>query len=70
MSKLSKYKPSRETAKAVASAVVALCAYLAGVLPAEGGLDDVTTVQWLGAVVFLGGAYGLTYKVSNGPRRR
>ena len=63
-----RYLPSRETAKAVAAAVVALAAYLVGVLPAEGSLGDVSTVQWLGAVVFLGGAYGLTYRVSNAPR--
>lgn len=64
-----KYLPSKATAKAVASAIVALAAYLVGVVPAEGGLDDVSTVQWLGAVVFLGGAYGITYGVSNAKRR-
>lgn len=63
-----KYLPSKATAKAVASAVVALAAYLVGVVPASGGLADVTTVQWLGAVVFLGGAYGITYGVSNARR--
>ena len=57
--------PSRQTAKAVAAACVALAAYLVGVVPAQGGFGDVTTVQWLGAVVFLGGAYGITYRVSN-----
>lgn len=60
-----KYLPSKATAKAVASSVVALAAYLVGVVPAQGGLGDVSTVQWLGAVVFLGGAYGITYGVSN-----
>jgi hypothetical protein len=65
-----KYVPSKETAKAVAAAIVTLAAYLVGVIPAEGGLGDVTTVQWLGAIVFLGGAYGLTYRVSNAERRR
>lgn len=63
-----KFLPSKATAKAVASAVVALAAYLVGVVPASGGLGDVTTVQWLGAVVFLGGAYGITYGVSNSRR--
>lgn len=58
-------KPSKRTAKAVASALVALAAYLVGVIPAEGGFGDVSTVQWLGAVVFLGSAYGITYGVSN-----
>jgi len=64
---MNRYLPSRETAKAVAAAVVTLAAYLVGVIPAEGGFGDVTTVQWLGAIVFLGGAYGITYSVSNRP---
>lgn len=51
--------------KATLSAVVAACAYLAGVVPAEGSLGDVSTVQWLGLVVFLGGAFGITFGVSN-----
>lgn len=63
------YMPSRETAKAVAAAIVTLAAYLAGVIPAEGGLGDLSTVQWLGAVVFLGGAYGVTYRVPNATRK-
>ncbi len=49
--------------KALAAGVVALAAYLAGVIPAEGGIDDVTFVQWLGAVVTLGAVYGVTYNV-------
>jgi hypothetical protein len=51
--------------KAIAAAIVTLAAYLVGVIPAEGGFGDVSVVQWLGAVVFLGSAYGLTYSVSN-----
>lgn len=62
---MKKYLPSKRTAKAAAAAVVALAAYLVGVVPATGGLGDVTTVQWLGAVVFLGGAYGITYRIPN-----
>lgn len=62
---MKKYLPSARTAKAVAAAIVALAGYLTGVIPAEGGLGDVTTLQWLGAVVFLGGAYGITYRVPN-----
>jgi len=62
-----KYLPSRATAKAVASSIVCLAAYLVGVVPAQGGLGDVTVAQWLGAIVFLGGAYGITYGVSNTP---
>lgn len=57
-----------ETAKAIASGVAALAAYLVGVMGAEDGLGDVSVVQWLGAVVFLAGTYGLTYAVPNRPR--
>lgn len=63
-----RWLPSRATAKAVAAGLVTLAAYLTGVIPAEGGFADVSVVQWLGAVVFLGGSYGITYQVSNGPR--
>jgi hypothetical protein len=55
----------KPVAKAVASAVVALAAYLVGVIPAEGGFADVTTVQWLGAVVFVAAGFGITYQVPN-----
>jgi hypothetical protein len=51
------------TAKAIASGVVATAAYLAGVVPAEGGFGDLTLAQWLGGVVVLGSAYGITYAV-------
>ena len=57
----------KHTAKAVVAAVVVAAAYLVGVIPAEGGFGDVTTVQWLGLVVFMGGAYGITYAVPNAP---
>lgn len=47
--------------KAVAAMVVCAAAYLTGILSGDQGLGDVTTVQWLGLVVFMGGAYGITY---------
>jgi hypothetical protein len=56
-----KYLPSAHTAKAIAGALVAAAAYLAGVIPATGGFGDVSTVQWLGLIVFLGGGYGIVY---------
>jgi cation transport ATPase len=68
MAEFRKYLPSKETRKAVAAGVVTLAAYLTGVIPAEGGLGDVSTVQWLGAIVFLGAAYGITYQIRNDPR--
>jgi len=49
--------------KAASAGLVALAAYLAGVIPAEGGIGDVSQVQWLGAVVTLGAVYGVTYTV-------
>ena len=52
-------------AKAVVSAVVTLAAYLVGVIPAEGSFGDVSLVQWLGGVVFLGASYGLTAATYN-----
>ena len=60
-----KFLPSKRTAKAVAALIVCAAAYLVGVVPAEGGLGDVSTVQWLGLIVFAGGAYGITYRVPN-----
>lgn len=55
----------KEAGKAVASALVACAAYLTGILSGDQGIGDVTFVQWLGLVLFLGGAYGLTYGVRN-----
>lgn len=55
-------------AKAIASGVVTLAAYLIGVIPAEGGFGDVSVIQWLGALIALGAAYGVTYSVPNRPR--
>lgn len=58
----------KQTAKAFAAMLVCAAAYLVGVVPAEGGFGDVTTVQWLGLVVFMGGAYGVTWAVPNQQR--
>lgn len=52
-------------AKAVASLVVAAAAYLTGVLSGDQTLADITVVQWLGLVVFVGAGYGITYAVPN-----
>jgi hypothetical protein len=54
-------------AKAITGALVCLAGYLVGVIPAEGGFADVSLVQWLGALVFMGGAYGLVYRIPNAP---
>lgn len=56
---------------AAAAAVVA-ASYLMGVIPAEGGFGDVTTVEWLGLVVFMGGAFGIAQSARNAtpPERR
>lgn len=50
-------------AKAVVAMLVCAAAYLVGILSGDQSLGDVTTVQWLGLVVFMGGAYGITYAV-------
>lgn len=49
----------RRPVRAILSGVVTLCAYLLGIMGAEDSIADVSQVQWLGAVVFLGMAYGL-----------
>jgi hypothetical protein len=54
-----------KVAKAIAAAVVCAAAYLVGILSDDQTLGDLTTLQWLGLVVFLGGAYGITWAVPN-----
>ena len=56
---------ARRTAKALVALLVCAAAYLVGILSGDQGLGDVTTVQWLGLLVFMGGAYGITYAVPN-----
>lgn len=55
----------KEAAKAVAAAIVTCAAYLVGILGEGENLSDLSFVQWLGLIIFLGGAYGITYSVSN-----
>ena len=55
----------RTHAKAIVSGLVTLAAYLVGVIPAEGSFADVSIQQWLGAVVFVGAAYGFTAGTPN-----
>lgn len=61
--------PSSRTRKAVATALVVVAAYLVGIFPADASLLEgfarMTGVQWLGLVLFVGGAYGITYAVPN-----
>lgn len=52
-------------AKALAALIVCAAAYLVGILSGDQGIGDVSTVQWLGLVVFMGGAYGITWAVPN-----
>ena len=63
---MNRFKPY---ARAAAQVVVTACAYLIGVIPAAGGFADVTVVQWLGLVVFVGASFGITqsaYKATPG----
>lgn len=59
----------RPRLKAVAAGLVALATYFAGVVPAKSeglsGFAHLTTAQWLGAVIFVGAAYHITYAVPN-----
>lgn len=55
----------KKSAKAVVALVVTAAAYLVGILSETQDLGDVTFVQWLGLVLFMGGAYGITYQVKN-----
>lgn len=57
--------PIAPYAKAVVSLVVCAAAYLVGILTGDQSLGDLTTVQWLGLVVFLGASFGVTYGVPN-----
>lgn len=57
----------RSTAKALVALVVCAAAYLVGILSGDQNLTDVRTVQWLGLIVFMGGAYGITYAIPNRP---
>lgn len=59
----------KRTAKALAALAVCAAAYLVGILSADQGIGDVTTAQWLGLVVFMGGAYGITYVVPNAKKK-
>lgn len=55
----------KKSAKAVVALVVTAAAYLVGILSETQDLGDVTFVQWLGLIIFMGGAYGITYSVRN-----
>ncbi len=64
--------PSKSTRKAVGAAFVTVAAYLVGVFPEDvsllAGFAQISGLEWLGGVLFLGTAYGITYSVSNAPR--
>lgn len=53
--------------KSIAAAIAGAATYLIGVLPAEGGFGDLSTVQWLGLVVALLGPGGLVWAIPNSP---
>lgn len=58
------------TGKALAAVVVAAAAYLVGIMSEGETLADLTTVQLLGLVVFLGTAFGITYHAPYRPLHR
>lgn len=51
--------------KAVVALIVTAAAYLVGILSGDQDLGDLTFVQWLGLVLFMGAAYGFTYQTRN-----
>lgn len=61
-----------DVAKAIASGIGAAATYFIGVVPAEGGFDDLTTGQWLGVIPVTLVVYGITWYVPDSmtPARR
>lgn len=57
----------KSVAKAIAAGLGAAAAYLVGVIPAEGGIGDITTIQWIALVPIVLGVYGITWGVPNTP---
>lgn len=57
----------RSTAKALVALVVCAAAYLFGIVSGDTRIQDLTQGQWLGLILFMGSAYGITYAVPNRP---
>jgi hypothetical protein len=55
----------KKYAKAFVALIVTAAAYLVGILGQEDDLGDLSFVQWLGLVIFMGAAYGITAAVPN-----
>lgn len=45
--------------RALLLVLIGAATWLVGILPADGDLSDVTFVQWLGLVIFLGALFGI-----------
>lgn len=58
----------RWTAKAVSTGLIVVITFLTTILTGNQTLADVTFVQWLVCAGMVLGAYGVVYKVPNGPR--
>lgn len=48
--------------------VVGVAGYLLTILSGDDTLGDVSTVQWIGCIVFLAASYGFTFKAENEPK--
>lgn len=59
----------KEYIKAILAGIISLSGYLVGILTGDQTLADVSFVQWLGAILFLGGTFGITYKAANRSHR-
>lgn len=60
-----KGNPLGSVAKAIAAGLGAAVSYFIGVLPAAGGFNDLTTIQWLGVVPIILAVYGIVWMVPN-----
>lgn len=58
----------RYTAKAVSTGLIVVIVFLTTILTGDQNLSDVTFVQWLVCAGMVLSAYGVVYKVPNGPK--
>lgn len=49
--------------------IVGVAGYLLTILSGDDTLSDVSTVQWIGCIVFLAASYGFTFKTENAPKK-
>lgn len=55
-------------AKAIISGLAAGAVYIIGIIPEDGGFDDIITSGWLGMIPVIAAVYGITWAVPNRTR--